>query len=165
MTDVACVVNGQPVERFVEDNRLLVDFIREDLCLTGTHVGCDTGQCGACVVKVDGRTVKSCCMLAAQVNGSEITTIEGVAVGDQLHPMQQAFHHHHALQCGFCTPGLIMTAIDIVEKANGVLDEARVRQELSGNICRCTGYHNIVAAILDVAQQGGEFTQSANEIG
>ncbi len=150
MTTVSMTVNGKEVSADVEDRTLLVDYIRENLKLTGTHVGCDTSQCGACVVHVDGKAVKACTMLAAQAAGSEVVTIEGLANGGDLHPVQAAFHEHHGLQCGFCTPGMIMTAVDMIEraKANGEkLDEATIRSELEGNICRCTGYHNIVRAI------------------
>ena len=154
MTSVSLTVNGQTVSAEVEDRTLLVDFLREDLSLTGTHVGCDTSQCGACLVHVDGRAVKSCTMLAVAMDGAEVTTIEGIADGDALHPMQQAFNDQHGLQCGFCTPGMVMAGIDMVEryKAEGkALDEAAIRHELEGNICRCTGYHNIVKSIADAA--------------
>ena len=150
MTTVSMTVNGKQVSSEVEDRTLLVDFIRENLNLTGTHVGCDTSQCGACVVHVDGKAVKSCTLLAAQVDGSAVTTIEGLAKNGELHPVQAAFREHHGLQCGFCTPGMIMTAVDMIEraKASGTkLDESTIRHELEGNICRCTGYHNIVRAI------------------
>ena len=147
MSTVSMTVNGKSVEREVEDRTLLVEFLREHLNLTGTHVGCDTSQCGACVVHVDGKAVKSCTMLAAQASGSDVTTIEGLAKGDKLHPMQQAFKENHGLQCGFCTPGMIMTAIDMVRRLGSDLDEATIRHELEGNICRCTGYQNIVKAI------------------
>lgn len=156
MTTVSMTVNGKKVSADVEDRTLLVEFIRENLRLTGTHVGCDTSQCGACVVHVDGKAVKSCTMLAAQAAGSEVVTIEGLANGGNLHPVQSAFREHHGLQCGFCTPGMIMTAVDLIEraKANGTrLDEKTIRSELEGNICRCTGYHNIVRAIEAAAQQ------------
>ena len=152
MANVSMTVNGLAVERTVEDRTLLVQFLREDLALTGTHVGCDTSQCGACVVHVDGKAVKSCTMLAAQADGATITTIEGLADGDDLHPVQAAFKEHHGLQCGFCTPGMIMAAVDMIERYDGKLDEKTVREELEGNICRCTGYHNIVKAILAAAQ-------------
>ncbi len=152
MANVSMTVNGLAVERTVEDRTLLVQFLREDLGLTGTHVGCDTSQCGACVVHVDGKAVKSCTMLAAQADGATITTIEGLADGDDLHPVQAAFKEHHGLQCGFCTPGMIMAAVDMIERHGGNLDEKTVREELEGNICRCTGYHNIVKAILAAAQ-------------
>ncbi len=150
MTTVSMTVNGKEVSADVEDRTLLVDYIRENLKLTGTHVGCDTSQCGACVVHVDGKAVKACTMLAAQAAGSEVVTIEGLANGGDLHPVQAAFHEHHGLQCGFCTPGMIMTAVDMIERAKASgqkLDEATIRSELEGNICRCTGYHNIVRAI------------------
>ena len=156
MAKVQMKVNGKDVSGDVEDRTLLVQFLRENLHLTGTHVGCDTSQCGACVVHVDGKAVKSCTMLAAQASGSDIKTIEGLANGKELHPVQAAFREHHGLQCGFCTPGMIMTAVDMIEraKANGKsLDEKTIRRELEGNICRCTGYHNIVRAIESAAQQ------------
>jgi aerobic carbon-monoxide dehydrogenase small subunit len=156
MTTVSMTVNGKKVSAEVEDRTLLVDFIRENLRLTGTHVGCDTSQCGACVVHLDGKAVKSCTMLAAQAAGSEVVTIEGLANGGDLHPVQSAFREHHGLQCGFCTPGMIMTAVDMIAraKANGTrLDEKTIRGELEGNICRCTGYHNIVRAIEAAAAQ------------
>ena len=157
MSNVTITVNGKSVSREVEDRTLLVQFLREDLGLTGTHVGCDTSQCGACVVHMDGRAVKSCTVLAVQADGSAVLTIEGLAQGDQLHPVQSAFREHHGLQCGFCTPGMIMTAVDMIERYGGQLDEKTVRHELEGNICRCTGYHNIVKAILAAAEemQGG----------
>jgi carbon-monoxide dehydrogenase small subunit len=151
MTTVSMTVNGRQVSADVEDRTLLVDYLRNAISLTGTHVGCDTSQCGACVVHVDGRAVKSCTMLAVQASGSAVTTIEGLATGDELHPVQAAFREHHGLQCGFCTPGMIMTAVDMIRRHGGQLDEATVRHELEGNICRCTGYHNIVKAILDAA--------------
>jgi carbon-monoxide dehydrogenase small subunit len=151
MTAVSMTVNGKPASADVEDRTLLVHFLRENLGLTGTHIGCDTSQCGACVVLVDGVAVKSCTMLAGQAAGASITTIEGLAANGQLHPMQQAFHENHGLQCGFCTPGMIMTAVDMVRRLGKRLDEATVRHELEGNICRCTGYHNIVKAVLDAA--------------
>jgi carbon-monoxide dehydrogenase small subunit len=152
MTAVSLTVNGTPVLADVEDNVLLVHFLREHLRLTGTHVGCDTSQCGCCVVHLDGRAVKSCTMFAVQAEGASITTIEGLAKEDgTLHPMQAAFQEHHALQCGFCTPGMIMTAIDML-KRHTTLDEKTIRKELEGNLCRCTGYHNIVKAIRAVAE-------------
>ena len=154
MALVKMTVNGQAVEHDVPDNTLLVSFIRETLELTGTHVGCDTSQCGACVVHVDGQSVKSCTMLAAQAAGSEITTIEGIANGDELHPMQKAFHENHGLQCGYCTPGMVMSAIELVEKNKG-LTEQQIREGLEGNICRCTGYHNIVKSVQAAAQEMG----------
>ncbi len=140
-------VNGKAVARDVEPRRLLVDFIREDLRLTGTHVGCDTAQCGACTIHVDGKAVKCCNMLAAQANGSDIVTIEGIAKADgTLHPMQEAFRDNHGLQCGFCTPGMVMSAIDLARNRKD-LDDETIRAELDGNMCRCTGYHNIVKAV------------------
>jgi len=146
---VSITVNGKPVTRQVEGRTLLVQFLRDTLGLTGTHVGCDTSQCGACVVHVDGRSVKSCTILAAQADGSAVTTIEGLAAADgTLHPMQAAFREHHALQCGFCTPGMVMSAVDLANRHPGGLDEATVREGLEGNICRCTGYHNIVKAVV-----------------
>jgi carbon-monoxide dehydrogenase small subunit len=148
MSDISFVVNGRRVSGAAEDRTLLVHFLRENLGLTGTHVGCDTSQCGACVVHVDGKAVKSCTMLAVQASGSTIVTIEGLANGADLHPVQAAFKEHHGLQCGFCTPGMIMTATDMINRHPEGLDEATVRAELEGNICRCTGYHNIVKAIL-----------------
>jgi len=140
-------VNGKEVTGEVEGRTLLVQFLREHLGLTGTHVGCDTTQCGACAVHVDGRAMKSCTLLAAHVDGSDVITIEGLADGDKLHPMQEAFREHHALQCGFCTPGMVMSAIGLVND-NPNMSEKEVRHGLEGNFCRCTGYHNIVEAIL-----------------
>jgi carbon-monoxide dehydrogenase small subunit len=140
-------VNGQRVGGEVEGRTLLVQFLRESLGLTGTHVGCDTTQCGCCTVHLDGKGVKSCTVLAASCDGSTVTTIEGIAREGELHPMQEAFRQHHALQCGFCTPGMIMSAVDIVRRKGTDLDERTVRAELEGNLCRCTGYHNIVKAI------------------
>ena len=154
MTAVKITVNGQAFEHNVPDNTLLVSFIRETLGLTGTHVGCDTSQCGACVVHMDGRSIKACTMLAAQADGSEITTIEGIANGDELHPMQRAFHENHGLQCGYCTPGMVMSAIELVEK-NRELTEQQIREGLEGNICRCTGYHNIIKSVQAAAQEMG----------
>ena len=147
MPSVSMTVNGKAVTADVDPRTLLVQFLREHLRLTGTHVGCDTSQCGACVVHVDGKAVKSCTMLALQAEGSEVATIEGLANGTQLHPMQEAFRENHGLQCGFCTPGMIMTAVDIVHRKGNNLEERTIREELEGNICRCTGYHNIVKAI------------------
>jgi carbon-monoxide dehydrogenase small subunit len=144
-------VNGTKVTRDIEDNLFLAYFLRETLGLTGTHVGCDTTQCGCCVVHVNGTSVKSCTMLAVQANGAEVRTIEGLAVGDKLHPVQEAFREHHALQCGFCTPGMIMAAVDLIDSYPGKLTEEIVREEMEGNLCRCTGYHNIVKAILAAA--------------
>ncbi len=147
MAAVEITVNGKSASAEVEDRTLLVEMLREKLGLTGTHIGCDTSQCGACLVLVDGVAVKSCTMLAVRAAGSRVTTIEGLASGSQLHPMQQAFHEHHGLQCGFCTPGMIISAVDMVRRLGNKLDEATIRHELEGNICRCTGYHNIVKAI------------------
>ena len=164
MSDVTITVNGKSVSRDVPDTMLLSEFLREDLRLTGTHVGCDTSQCGACVVHVDGKAVKSCTALAASLDGSDVTTIEGVANGADLHPMQAAFNAHHGLQCGFCTPGMIMSGIDMVNryKAEGrALTEEAIRHELEGNICRCTGYHNIVKAIEDAAGKMSAMGQAA----
>ncbi len=145
--EVTLTVNGADHTLDVPDNALLVELLRERLNLTGTHVGCDTSQCGACVVHMDGRAVKSCTVLAGQADGAEVTTIEGIGTADDLHPMQEAFRECHALQCGFCTPGMIMAAIDLVQTSDS-LDEAAVRAGLEGNLCRCTGYHNIVRAVL-----------------
>ncbi len=153
MPTVTITVNGQQESREVEGRTLLVQFLREHLNLTGTHVGCDTSQCGACVVHVNGQSVKACTMLALQADGSEVTTIEGLASGSELHPMQAAFREHHGLQCGFCTPGMVMSAVDLLQK-NASPSEKEIREWLEGNICRCTGYHNIVNAIQDAAQQG-----------
>ncbi|MBI2719218.1 MAG: (2Fe-2S)-binding protein [Rhizobiales bacterium] len=147
MPAISMKVNGQVVTGEVEARTLLVDFLRSNLGLTGTHVGCDTSQCGACVVHVDGRAVKSCTALAIACDGASVTTIEGLARNGTLHPMQEAFREHHGLQCGFCTPGMIMSAIDTVNRRGKTLDEATIRHELEGNICRCTGYQNIVAAV------------------
>ncbi len=147
-TNVSMTVNGKQVSADVENRTLLVQYLRESLGLTGTHVGCDTSQCGACTVHIDGLPIKSCTILARQVEGKDVTTIEGLADGDTLHPMQEAFRENHALQCGFCTPGMVMSAIGIVDRNRGELDEKTVRHELEGNFCRCTGYHNIVKAIL-----------------
>jgi aerobic carbon-monoxide dehydrogenase small subunit len=152
--NVSLTVNGAPCTLDVAPGTLLVDVLRRDLGLTGTHVGCDTSQCGACTVHVNGRAAKSCTLLAVQVQGASITTIEGIGTPDALHPMQAAFREHHALQCGFCTPGFVMAAVDLVAsaQANGrTLTEAEIRHGLDGNICRCTGYHNIVRAVQSVA--------------
>ena len=150
MASVSMTVNGKSVTKEVEPRTLLVDFLRQDMGLTGTHVGCDTSQCGACVVHVDGKSVKACTALAMQCDGADVTTIEGLANGSDLHPMQAAFREHHALQCGFCTPGMIMSAVDLV-KTNADPSEKEIREWLEGNICRCTGYHNIVKAIKAAA--------------
>ena len=147
MAKISLIVNGNPVTANVDPRTLLVQFLRENLRLTGTHVGCDTSQCGACVVHVDGKAVKSCTMLAVQASGASVTTIEGLADGAELHPVQTAFREHHGLQCGFCTPGMIMTAVDLIRQHGSALDEKAVRDGLEGNICRCTGYHNIVKEI------------------
>jgi carbon-monoxide dehydrogenase small subunit len=152
MMRVSMTVNGKPASADVDERTLLVQFLRETLRLTGTHVGCDTSQCGACVVHVDGRAVKSCTTLAVSNEGAEVVTIEGLAADGKLHPMQQAFQDNHALQCGFCTPGMIMSAIDIVRRKGSALDEHTMREELEGNICRCTGYHNIVKAVAQGAR-------------
>jgi carbon-monoxide dehydrogenase small subunit len=145
-------VNGKPIAAEIEPRLLLVQFLRENLRLTGTHVGCDTSQCGACVVHVNGRAIKSCTALAVSCEGASVTTIEGLARDGQLHPMQEAFREHHALQCGFCTPGMIMAAVDMVYRKGTRLDEKTIREQLEGNLCRCTGYHNIVKAIAAGAQ-------------
>ena len=152
MLTVSMNVNGNSATHEVPDNTLLVTFLRETLGLTGTHVGCDTSQCGACIVHLNGESVKSCSLLAAQADGATITTIEGIADGDTLHPMQQAFHENHGLQCGFCTPGMVMSAIELVTK-NKNLTERDIREGLEGNICRCTGYHNIVKSIQAAAEK------------
>jgi carbon-monoxide dehydrogenase small subunit len=150
--DVSMTVNGRPVQGSVEARTLLVQFIREHLSLTGTHVGCDTTQCGCCIVHVDGKAVKSCTMLAVQADGADVLTIEGLAKPDgTLHPMQEAFRQHHGLQCGFCTPGMVMMGIDIAKRFPAP-DEHTVREQLHGNICRCTGYQGIVEAIMDGAR-------------
>jgi carbon-monoxide dehydrogenase small subunit len=149
---VTMTVNGKSVSADVEARLLLVQFLREQLRLTGTHVGCDTSQCGACVVHVNGRAIKSCTAFAVSCEGANVTTIEGLAPTGQLHPMQEAFREHHALQCGFCTPGMIMAAIDMVYRKGHKLDEETIREQLEGNLCRCTGYHNIVNAVAAGAQ-------------
>lgn len=156
MPKVSMTVNGKAVSADVESRTLLVQFLRDQQRLTGTHVGCDTSQCGACVVHVDGKAIKSCTTLALSCNGANVTTIEGLANGASLHPMQAAFREHHGLQCGFCTPGMIMAAIDMVNRLGTALSEETIRHELEGNICRCTGYHNIVKAIqAGAAAMGG----------
>jgi aerobic carbon-monoxide dehydrogenase small subunit len=148
MAKISLIVNGNPVKANIDPRTLLVQFLRENLRLTGTHVGCDTSQCGACVVHIDGIAAKSCTTLALQCEGAKIITIEGLAEPNgPLHPMQEAFREHHGLQCGFCTPGMIMAALDIVRRRGNDLDEHTIREQLDGNICRCTGYHNIVKAI------------------
>jgi aerobic carbon-monoxide dehydrogenase small subunit len=149
---VTMTVNGKPAAAEVEERTLLVNFIRENLRLTGTHVGCDTAQCGACTIHLNGRAVKSCNMLAMQAEGAQILTIEGLAKPDgTLHPMQEAFREHHGLQCGFCTPGMVMSAIDLVKNIPNPTEE-QIREQLDGNLCRCTGYHNIVKAIKAASQ-------------
>ena len=149
---VSLTVNGKPASAEVEERTLLVNFIRDSLRLTGTHVGCDTAQCGACTVHMDGRAVKSCNILAMQAEGADIVTIEGIAKADgTLHPMQEAFREHHGLQCGFCTPGMVMSAIDLVKNFPNPTEE-QIREQLDGNLCRCTGYHNIVKAIKAASQ-------------
>ena len=152
---VTLTVNGKAVTREVDERTLLVHFLREHLALTGTHVGCDTSQCGACVVHVGGEAIKSCTMLAVQADGMSVTTIEGVADGTDLHPMQAAFREHHGLQCGFCTPGMIMSALDMVARFGTDLSEETIRDNLDGNLCRCTGYHNIVQSIAAGARAMG----------
>jgi carbon-monoxide dehydrogenase small subunit len=156
-TKVSCTLNGESVSADVDARTLLVEMIRDKLGLTGTHVGCDTSQCGACVVHLNGRSVKSCTMLAVQADGADITTIEGVASNGVLHPMQAAFREHHGLQCGFCTPGMIMSALDLVAQ-NPEPDDAEIREWLDGNLCRCTGYQNIVRAV----KAGAESMRSGN---
>ncbi len=146
MVTVSMTVNGKPVTATVEPRTLLVQLLREHLSLTGTHVGCDTSQCGACVVHVDGVSAKSCTMLAMQADGASVLTIEGLANGDKLHPMQEAFREHHGLQCGFCTPGMVMSAVDFAKRHKNPTEQ-QIREWLEGNLCRCTGYHNIVKAI------------------
>jgi carbon-monoxide dehydrogenase small subunit len=146
MPTVSMTVNGKAATGNVEGRTLLVQFLRDQLGLTGTHIGCDTSQCGACVVHVDGKSVKSCTLLAVQANGTKVTTIEGLASNGELHPMQAAFKEHHGLQCGYCTPGMVMSAVDLASR-NGDPSEQEVREWLEGNICRCTGYHNIVTAV------------------
>ncbi len=160
MPTVRMRVNGREVSGEVEPRTLLVEFLRYQLGLTGTHVGCDTSQCGCCVVHVDGRSVKSCTLLAVQCDGAEVTTIEGLARDGELHPLQRAFHEHHGLQCGFCTPGMIMSALELLQR-NPNPSEAEVRHWLEGNFCRCTGYHNIVKAILAAAEEMRSVPQAA----
>ena len=154
MPTVSMTVNGKAATGNVEGRTLLVQFLRDTLGLTGTHVGCDTSQCGACVVHVDGKSVKSCSMLAVQANGAKVTTIEGLATNGELHPMQAAFKEHHGLQCGYCTPGMVMSAVDLASR-NRDPSEKQVREWLEGNICRCTGYHNIVKAVQAGAKAMG----------
>ena len=152
MSVVNMTVNGNAVSADIEDRTLLVYFLRENLRLTGTHVGCDTSNCGACTVHLDGRAVKSCTMFACQAEGANVITIEGIAQDEMLHPVQEAFREHHALQCGFCTPGMIMTALDMIRRKKAI-NRKMIRRELEGNFCRCTGYHNIVNAIEAAAEQ------------
>ncbi len=154
MQTITLRLNGKAVAATVEARTLLVELLRDRLGLTGTHVGCDTSQCGACTVHVDGRSVKSCTMLAVEADGREVTSIEGLATDGALHPMQEAFHRHHALQCGFCTPGMVMSAVDLVRRRPEA-SEGEIRQWLEGNLCRCTGYHNIVKAVQAAAKSGG----------
>ncbi|MCR9219846.1 MAG: (2Fe-2S)-binding protein [Alphaproteobacteria bacterium] len=151
MPSVTMTVNGKQVSGDVEGRTLLSTFIRENLDLTGTHIGCDTSQCGACVVHVDGRSIKSCTLLAVQAEGADVVTIEGLADGEELHPMQEAFRDCHGLQCGFCTPGMVMSAVDLLN-VNPDPSDHEIREWLEGNICRCTGYHNIVKAVKQAAQ-------------
>ena len=160
MTAVSLTVNGKPVSADVEDRTLLVYYLRENLGLTGTHIGCDTSQCGACVVHVNGRAVKSCTMFVGQAEGANVTTIEGLAKDGVLHPVQEAFRENHGLQCGFCTPGMIMSAVDIIARGRAK-DRQTIREELEGNICRCTGYHNIVSSIEDAAKKMGKVEKAA----
>jgi carbon-monoxide dehydrogenase small subunit len=155
MPAVSMTVNGKAVTGDVDPRTLLVQFLRENLRLTGTHVGCDTSQCGACVVHVDGKAIKSCTIFALQAEGANVLTIEGLATDSKLHPMQEAFRENHGLQCGFCTPGMIMAAVDIVRRKGHNLEERTIREELEGNICRCTGYHNIVKSIAAGARAMG----------
>ena len=163
-TTVSFTLNGEQVSADAEPRTLLVEMLRDKLRRTGTHVGCDTSQCGACVIHLDGKAVKSCTVLAVQCEGAHVGTIEGLANGNDLHPMQAAFREHHGLQCGFCTPGMIMTAVDLVARKGNSLDEHTIRTELEGNLCRCTGYHNIVKAIAAGAQaMGGQPVQAAAE--
>jgi carbon-monoxide dehydrogenase small subunit len=148
MPTVSMTVNGERVSGEVEERTLLVQFLRESLRLTGTHVGCDTSQCGCCVIHLNGQATKSCTILALQCESADVRTVESLAEGEQLHPMQQAFHENHGLQCGFCTPGMLMTTVDMVRRLGYELEERVVREQLEGNICRCTGYHNIVKSII-----------------
>lgn len=148
MVKIKTNINGTEYAKEVEDNQLLVDFLREELGLTGTHVGCDTSQCGACVVHIDGNSVKSCTTLASQVNGRELTTIEGLAKDGNLHPIQKSFQNNHALQCGFCTPGLVMSSVDLLDKKHNPSEE-EIREWFEGHICRCTGYKNIIKAVQE----------------
>ena len=164
MRRIALTVNGVRREAEVEPRLLLVYFLRESLGLTGTNVGCDTSSCGACTVMMDGKSVKSCTVLAVQADGSEVTTIEGLATDGQLHPLQEAFRKHHGLQCGYCTPGMIMAGLGLIQSGAGMSEE-EVRLGLEGNLCRCTGYQNIVEAIQDAAGQMGQATSAAAQGG
>ena len=157
MTELTLTVNGKNYTQDGFDHVLLADFIREKLKLTGTHIGCDTSQCGACVIHVDGKSIKSCTMLAVQADGRDVLTIEGLADGDMLHPMQRAFHENHGLQCGFCTPGMIMSAIELIKGKPDITDQ-EIRQGLEGNLCRCTGYQNIVKSIQEAAKNENNLT-------
>jgi carbon-monoxide dehydrogenase small subunit len=161
MPKVSMNVNGKKVSGDIDSRTLLVQFLREELRLTGTHVGCDTSQCGCCVVHVNGSSLKSCTVLAMSLEGANVVTIEGLAQDGKLHPMQEAFRENHGLQCGFCTPGMSMAAVDMVNRKGPEMDEATIRHELEGNICRCTGYHNIVKAIADGARKMGVAPQAA----
>jgi aerobic carbon-monoxide dehydrogenase small subunit len=161
MAKVSMTVNGKAATADIDPRTLLVQFLRENLRLTGTHVGCDTSQCGACVVHLDGHAVKSCTVLAASCDGAKVTTIEGLAKDGALHPMQEAFRQHHGLQCGFCTPGMIMAAVALAQSKGSSLDEHTIREGLEGNLCRCTGYHNIVAAVKAGAANMGAMRQAA----
>ena len=152
MVTVGIKINGKEISKEIQDNTLLSDFLRDVLALTGTHVGCDTSQCGACVVHLNGNSIKSCTTLVADCDGAEITTIEGLAKNGKMHPMQEAFKKHHGLQCGFCTPGMVMSVVDLLQK-NKSPSEKEIRDWLEGNICRCTGYQGIVAAVKDVASK------------
>ena len=152
MVDVRLTVNGKTCEGRCEPRTLLADFLRDNLSLTGTHVGCEHGACGACTILFNGEAARACIMFAVQADGADIVTVEGIAQGSALHPLQAAFHEHHGLQCGFCTPGMIMTAVDMIKRRPGLSRDA-IRQELEGNICRCTGYHNIVSAIEAAAKE------------
>mgnify|MGYP001192085070 FL=1 len=152
MAKVSVKINGNKITKEVSDNVILSDFLRDKLALTGTHVGCDTSQCGACVIHLDGNSVKSCTILVADCDGSEITTIEGLASNGKMHPMQESFKKHHGLQCGFCTPGMVMSAVDLLQK-NKNPSEQEIRDWLEGNICRCTGYQGIVAAVKEAASK------------
>ena len=152
MVSVNIKINGKKISKEIQDNVLLSDFLRDNLSLTGTHVGCDTSQCGACTIHLNGNSVKSCTILVGDCEGGEITTIEGLASNEKMHPMQEAFKKHHGLQCGFCTPGMVMSAVDLLQK-NKNPSEQEIRDWLEGNICRCTGYQGIVAAVKDVASK------------